>query len=266
MKAVIIDLFVEKLLKCLSFLCLFIAVKNSVAVNAPIFSLKRIHEIYERVVKKDISYFKKYEILPLSMQEKWSWSGHDFPRVWCFLDFNDWIKKYQINPISSLAVTCLDDPELKFLSYKKITKIVYNPATEIGDLHTLKCDEKFDFFLFNQTLEHLYNPFLAVSKIFSVLNDGGWVFTSVPTINIPHDTPIHFYGYTPMGLVMLFISCGFEVKEVGQFGNYEYISKIFKNHKWPDYRELENPDTKKISNEELNVAQCWILAQKPIKK
>ena len=70
-------------------------------------------------------------------------------------------------------------------------------------------------------------------------------------------TPIHYNGYNPMGLALLFLSTGFEIIEIGQWGNYDYISKLFKNHDWPDATQVSH------INEERNVAQCWILAKKP---
>jgi len=87
---------------------------------------------------------------------------------------------------------------------------------------------------------------------------GGYVFTSVPTINIPHSTPIHYNGYNPMGLSLLFLSTGFQVIETGQWGNYDYIRQLFHQHIWPDASQVNHV------NEERNVAQCWILARRPI--
>ena len=85
---------------------------------------------------------------------------------------------------------------------------------------------------------------------------GGYVFTSVPTVNIPHQTPFNFYNHYPMGLAMLFASNDFEIIQTGQWGNLNYIKYIFKNFGWPDvYQTGQN-------NEENNVAQCWILAKK----
>ena len=103
---------------------------------------------------------------------------------------------------------------------------------------------------------------MAVKNIYNTIKPGGYVFTSVPTLNIPHSTPIHFNGFNPMGLAMLFMSCGFEVIEIGQWGNYEYISKLWNKHSWPGYDELNHGG--KVTNEEQNVCQCWILAKKVV--
>ena len=73
-------------------------------------------------------------------------------------------------------------------------------------------------------------------------------------------TPIHFNGYTPMGLAMLFKTCNFEIIEMGQWGNLDYIVKLFYSHSWPGYDTLNKNNI--VTNEERNVCQCWILAQK----
>ena len=114
--------------------------------------------------------------------------------------------------------------------------------------------------MFHQTIEHLYNPFICLKNLHKHLKDGGYLFTSVPTINIPHLVPFHFNGYTPMGLCMLMMSCGFNIKELGFWGNEDYINYIFKNNKWPDYKELMKNGL--IKNEKNKEAQCWILVQK----
>jgi len=220
-----------------------------------------IQELYDTKVKLPASYFKKYEKLPPCPREfhKYTWYTNDFPRNWCILDFIEWIEKHNLKHVDHLGHT-YDDPELEFLTYDKATYLSY-PG---HDLHTISKNfkEEFDFFVFNHTLEHLYNPFQAVSEIFKIVKPGGYVFTSVPTMNIPHGIPFHYNGFTPMGLAMLFKTAGFEVVEMGQWGNYEYIQKLWGTHGWPGYRDLQRDGV--IVNEEANVCQCWILAKKPI--
>lgn len=235
--------------------------KNKIQKNIEFnkYSEQDINHIYWTKVKKDSSYFSKYELLPPCPVKAWeySWKNYDFPRTWCILDFKEWIAKY-VGPVGLLGYTCDTDPELEFITYNEKYKLEYPTY----DLHTIgdTIHNKFDFFLFNQTLEHLYNPFMAVKSISKILKPGGYVFTSVPTLNIPHSTPIHFNGFNPMGLAMLFLSCGFEIIEIGQWGNYEYISKLWKTHSWPGYEELNHNG--RVTNEEANVCQCWILSRK----
>jgi len=84
------------------------------------------------------------------------------------------------------------------------------------------------------------------------MKTGGYVYTSMPTINIPHGTPIHYNGFNPMGLVMIFKSVGFEIIEIGQWGNLDYIIKLFTNHRWPDASSSSRGCSHK--NEEKNVS------------
>jgi len=227
-----------------------------------LFSEPEINNTYLKTVKLPDSYFRKYETLPPCPVSRYnySWGNYDFPRNWCILDFIDWQQKHNINNIVHMGYTSETDPELQFLSYKKSTCVSYPDY----DLHTIstKVKEEFDFFLFNQTLEHLYNPFLALKNIYDVVKPGGYVFTSVPTLNIPHMTPIHFNGFTPMGLTMLFKTAGFEPLEIGQWGNFEYINMLWTRHTWPGYNDLNKGGV--VVNEERNVCQCWILARKPL--
>jgi len=226
------------------------------------FNEQDIRAIYTDKVKLPDSYFRKYERLPPCPVKRYNydWNNYDFPRNWCILDFIEWIRKYDIKP-DHLGYTSQIDPELEFLHCNKTTYLPY-PA---HDLHTIADSapkNEFDFFIFNQTLEHLYNPFLAVKNIYEIVKPGGWVFTSVPTLNIPHMTPVHFNGFTPMGLAMLFKTAGFEVIELGQWGNLDYINKLWRSHSWPGYYELQRNG--EVSNEERNVCQCWILVRKPV--
>jgi SAM-dependent methyltransferase len=220
------------------------------------FNLDEVNKLYNEKVKLPESYFNKYPSLPRCPVRAYNyrWGHYDFPRNICILDFIEWIYKYDIK-ITHLGYTCDADPELEFINPLKKTYIPYPPY----DLHNISDNFKneFDFFLFNQTIEHLYNPFESVKQIYETIKPGGYVFTSVPTINIPHNTPIHFNGFTPMGLAMLFKSANFEIIEIGQWGNLEYITKMFSTHDWPGLNVLQN-----ITNEEKNVCQCWILAKK----
>lgn len=217
---------------------------------------------YNNKVKLSSEYFSKWERLPACPVKayNYSWANYDFPRNWAIMDFDEWTKKYGITKTGHLGCTDINDPEIEFLKWDRRTAISFPPY----DLHTISCNFKneFDFFVFNQTLEHLYDPFEAMRNIWKTVKPGGYVFTSVPTINIPHMTPVHFNGFTPMGLAMLFQTTGYDIIEIGQWGNFEYIQRLFFSHSWPGYRDLHKNGL--VTNEERNVCQCWILARKPI--
>jgi SAM-dependent methyltransferase len=228
-------------------------------IQFKLFSEEEIHNTYNKFVNKNKDYLNKFSPFPFHLNKnKWKWEGKDFPRIPCVLDFQDWIIKHNITFFDSVLSTCINDPELEFLSYNKITYLPYDKKN--GDFHTLDLNQKFDFVIFNQTIEHLYNPFLSMKNLYNHLNDGGFLFTSLPTINIPHMVPFHFNGFTPIGLCMLMKSVGFEIVELGFWGNFNYISQLFQNHTWPSYEDLLIDNN--ISNEPKNTVQCWILVQK----
>lgn len=97
-------------------------------------------------------------------------------------------------------------------------------------------------------------------NLYHHLKPGGFLFTSMPTINIPHMVPFHFNGYTPIGLCMLMKSVGFEVLELGYWGNNDYINKLFINKNWPSYEDLLIDGN--IKHDEGSEVQTWILVQK----
>lgn len=217
--------------------------------------------LYTASVKKSPHYFTQYEQVPPCPVKSfgYTWQDFDYPRIPCILDFKDWIKKHNVAP-NHLAYTCKTDPELEFLTRSSET---YLPYPEY-DLHTVsqRYVDTFDFFLFNQTIEHLQNPIAAVKSIYETLKPGGYCFTSVPSVNIPHTTPYHYGGYNPMGLAVMFRLAGFDIVEIGQWGNLEYLQTIFARQSWVGYNTLNHNG--RVTNEELNVCQCWILARKPM--
>lgn len=218
--------------------------------------------LYDRHCHKSDEYYRKYEKVPLHLMDaRWPWENHDYPRIPCLLDFIEWTTKYGIRSPDSLLCTSIVDPEPFYLSPKNVRYEEYEVAGNRNDLHTLDLDKKdFDFVIFSQTLEHLYNPLLALYNLKCHMKIGGYIFTSVPMINVPHMVPVHFWGMNMMGLASMFTSLGFEVLEVGEWGNKKYIDYIFSRHNWPDYRELIEDGV--IRNERQNACQAWILARK----
>lgn len=217
-------------------------------------------ELYNKFVVKPYSYFKKFEKLQdcLSSEELNRYSKMDPPRVVSIIDFKEWIKKYDIENGENLLSTCPADPELRYLNYKNQTNAEYPNH----DLHTLNLENKnYDFVLVNQTIEHLHTPILALLKIKEHLKDNGFIYITVPTINIPHMTPIHFNGYTPNGLCALVESSGFEVLECGYWGNKKYIDYIFTHGDWCTYKEVLD-ENGLLKYDPVCQAQTWVLAKK----
>lgn len=230
-------------------------------------SESEIKDLYTKYIEKPHTYHRRLlqaeDFESLELASFWSAKGKDVSRIFSILDFQDWIQKYKIQP-HRLLFTCEFDPELYFLP-NHIDMKTYIPYEGDGngyDLHVLHLDEKnYDFVLVSQTLEHVYNPGKMMETIWNHMAPGGYFFTSVPTVNIPHNTPIHFQHFFPIGLVTLAIQHNFEVVEVGYWGNKEYILKMFDTVSWPDIYQLRS-----LENDPHHPVACWCLLRKPIKQ
>ena len=78
--------------------------------------------------------------------------------------------------------------------------------------------ETFDLVLMFEVLEHIPNPFLAISEIHRVLKPGGHLYLSTPFILGIHDAPHDYFRYTRFGLLKL-TEC-FEKVEVNERNGY----------------------------------------------
>ena len=142
-----------------------------------IFSEQDILNINNKFVIKSKHYIDKLSPFPLHLNtNKWKWENKDFPRIPCLLDFKEWVIKHNLIFFDSVLSTCSEDPELEFINYNKITNLVYDKIQ--GDFHTLKLEETFDFIIFNQTIEHLYNPFLSMKNLYNHLKKDGYLLLS----------------------------------------------------------------------------------------
>jgi len=235
---------------------------NKVNFEISTLSESDIIKLYETYVKKPEEYFRKAndEYHKLSDFEKSKWFSKDFPRLASIFEFKEWIQKYNLHHVEKLLSTCSGDFELEYVSYDNITLCEYFVDKKY-DLHSLDLEEKeYDFVIFNQTLEHLYNPFLAMKNLYNHLKPGGFLYTTVPTINIPHELPFHFWGITPIGMCALSKSVGFNVLECGYWGNLSYINHIFKHDGWPNTSDVMIDGM--IENVENCQSQTWVLLQK----
>ena len=148
-----------------------------------------------------------------------------------------------------------DEPEIEYLKgrYKQVLNINYEDKPEKYNLHNLQINhDNFDFVALNQTLEHVYNPYTCLTNIKKYMTKGGYLYVNVPACNVPHSEPFHFYtGYTPMGLAALAHETGYEILEIGQWGNKEYLGRLFGitgQRWWANYNMLENPGINEIEN------------------
>jgi len=221
-----------------------------------------IYNIYRQFVLPKYNNSDKYKILPEEFNNKnWKWEGKDFPRVISLLEFKEFLEKSG-NPTfkNVLSFNGANDPEYEYLNYENIINYNYTDNPYKYDLHNLDLDRKdFDFFMSNQTLEHLYDPCLVVRKIYDNIKSGGIVYMNLPAINMPHSTPLHYYtGFTPVGLGCIFKQAGFDILDIGFWGNTEYYDYTLMKGFWPDYKQMTN-----FSSEKDKEAITWIFARKP---
>jgi len=207
-------------------------------------SENQINEIYNKYVaiNHTAEYVNKYVPLPFEFNnKKWKWEGKDFPRVIALLEFREYMLEYNRTFNTVLSFNGNNDPEYEYLSYKNYYNYNYEENIKY-DLHNLELDRNdFDFIMINQTIEHLYNPILAINNIFKHMEIGGIFYANVPSNNIPHSTPFHYYtGITPVGLGAIVKSGGFDILKIGQWGNKTYFKQMFDN-RWSDYKYSDNP-------------------------
>lgn len=225
-------------------------------------SQKEIGDIYSTYIEKvhTEEYKNRYHKLPMELnRKKWRWEGKDVMRVIALLEFNRFVKE---NNIFSEKALCFarSDPEFEYIKTNKIYEYQYTLDVIKHDLHSLNIPEKdFDFVMCNQTLEHVYDPITCLKNIYKVMRSGGILYINVPANNIPHSTPFHFFtGYTSMGLATTIKLAGFELLNIGQWGNKEYMYKMFQSNGWPDYSSLRN-----YYNDPTCPLITWAFAIKP---
>lgn len=111
----------------------------------------------------------------------------------------------------------------------------YAPLDYVCDMTDIPVEDgRFDRVLFNQVLEHLPEPGLALKELNRVLKPGGRIFCSVPLFFQEHQAPYDFFRYTQYGLQKLFAEAGFEVVRIewleGYFGTLAYQFSHMYNH------------------------------------
>lgn len=215
--------------------------------------------LYESFVVKDESYFRRFRDIRscFSDDEYAALEAVDPPRVVSLVDFKEWIAKYGLASGSQLLLTSRQDYEIRYLNYEANTVAEYPPH----DLHVLSLPQhEHDFVLLNQTLEHLHSPLVALRRLRDHMREGGYIYITVPTINIPHMTPIHFWGITPVGLCAMLVQAGFQICECGYWGNLKYIRYLFTRNRWPRIKDVLTWG--KLETNPGCQAQTWILARK----
>lgn len=202
-----------------------------------------------------------------------------FPcRLFTLIDWAEWGVEFGVfRSGRRLLALFPSDPEIKFLHPGTVVEtFVFGEKGRPkywGDIHhplstfsqELPGLGAYDLVLFSQTLEHLYDPVLALKNLYDAMAPGGLLFTSVPVLNHLHMQPIFFSMPTPWGLAVWLDRAGFEILKIGAFGNEQYIHNLATHHTWwPGWWAYFNESrTPQIINDPLRPVNTWALVRKP---
>jgi len=215
-------------------------------------TIEQINEIYNKI---EIPQYSNADIR--YNNKTWKWEDKDFPRIPALITFGRMVNEFKIHSNKMLTFNAPSDPEIEYIKTGVIHNFNYKEDKVKYDLHSFDFNDKdYDFVMINQTLEHLYNPFVVTSNVYRHMKIGGYFYMNAPCNNIPHEEPIHFYtGFTTTGLGSIIVESGFEIIKIGQWGNFDYLIKLFREG-WADYRRCS------WNNEKNCPIICWVLAKK----
>ena len=247
----------------LSLLCSSFALHSLDETTEPYLKEADINQIFNTHVKVYYTeeYMHRYVPLPLEKNNlPWRWETKDFARIVPLLEFEKFIKTNNISSRKALAFNGINDPEWYYITCENIVEASYLSNKDKYDLHNLQLPESgFDFVMLNNTLEHVYDPIRCLRNIYRYMDPNGILYVEVPVNSMPHDTPWHYYtGFTPTGLGAMAVAAGFRILHIGQWGNHEYLQKMYATKDWPDYRQFANPGFNDLSHP----ISAWIFAIK----
>ena len=204
------------------------------------FTDKELNTLYETQIKHRINenYLQRYRginrgnverVLPTDVTLENADKIRSCERFFIMKDFQLWIQKYNI-ACKRFASINGPDPEDRYIQCSE-SKIYYNYRegadgrdNKSADLYVMNLEDKkkIDFWNVQQTLEHIYNAHLVLRRLYDNTECGGHLFVSVPIYNSPHMLPLHFYSYTPMGIVTMFYETGWEVIDLGKLQTFKF--------------------------------------------
>lgn len=104
--------------------------------------------------------------------------------------------------------------------FQKVDK-PYAVSTYVCDLKEIPVeDQRFDFVVFNQVLEHVPDPSAVLSELFRVLKPGGQMIYTAPLFYEEHEQPYDFYRYTQFGVRHLLTKAGFAIDRLDWLEGY----------------------------------------------
>jgi SAM-dependent methyltransferase len=97
----------------------------------------------------------------------------------------------------------------------------YAKSTYVCDLSSIPVeDERFDFVIFNQTLEHVPEPCDVLRELNRVLKPGGRMICTAPLFYEEHEQPYDFYRYTQFAYRHMLAKTGFTIESIDWLEGY----------------------------------------------
>ena len=94
---------------------------------------------------------------------------------------------------------------------------------QVVDIHSPPAEwsGRFSGVLCSEVLEHVARPWLALPKLHSIIQPGGWIVVTTLTSFPIHGFPDDYYRYTPSGLKLLLEDAGFKNVATENAGHIE---------------------------------------------
>ena len=121
----------------------------------------------------------------------------------------------------------------------------------------------FDVVICEQVLEHVRDPWRAMSTLAGLCRPGGTVIVSTPFILRVHPAPQDFWRFTTDGIVELFSRAGLGTIETGAWGNRWCIRRNF--GRWVGFRPWHHwLSAWTLRNDIANPQVVWGFARRPV--
>lgn len=133
------------------------------------------------------------------------------------------------------------------------------PEVDVTDLKNY-ADNTYDFVIMDQVLEHVSNPYKAVSEAHRILKKGGWFINTTPFLIEIHEVPVDFWRFT--GDALRELTQQFADVEVNSWGNKATVLWQINEERWPSVTEAREGDHFKLHNEEKFPLVYWLYAKK----
>ena len=97
----------------------------------------------------------------------------------------------------------------------------YGCTTYVCDLSAIPVeDERFDYILFNQGLEHMSDPLAELLELKRILKPGGRMLCTAPLFYEEHEQPYDFFRYTQFAYRHMLPAAGFAVDRIDWLEGY----------------------------------------------